>query len=77
VLRVFLGDHKAEQVTVESLGDLLVSDPQVDVADMPFNLTMPCVTFLRMLRLRRCASRLRCKHRAQAPDGNDHDPKIA
>jgi hypothetical protein len=40
VLRVFLGDHKAELVTVEPLGDLPVSDPQVDVADMPFNLTM-------------------------------------
>jgi len=33
MLRVFLGDHKAEQVAVEPLLDLLVGDPQIDVAD--------------------------------------------
>ena len=33
VLRVLLGDHKAEQVAVEPLRDLLVGDPQIDVAN--------------------------------------------
>ena len=33
VLRVLLGDHQAEQVAVEPLRDLLIGDPQIDVAD--------------------------------------------
>ena len=40
MLGVFLGDRKAQHIAVEALGGLLVGDPQVDVADMPFNLTM-------------------------------------
>ena len=32
VLRVLLGDHKAEHVAVEPLRDILVGDPQIDVA---------------------------------------------
>jgi len=39
VLRVLLGDHKAEQVSVEALRDLLIGDPQIDVANT-FNLIM-------------------------------------
>ena len=33
VLRVFFGDHKAEQVAIEPLRDLLVDAPKIDVAD--------------------------------------------
>jgi hypothetical protein len=29
VLRVFLGDYKAEQVAIEPLRDLLVGDPKI------------------------------------------------
>ena len=39
VLRVLLGDHQAEQVLVEPLRDLLIGDPQIDVANT-FNLIM-------------------------------------
>jgi hypothetical protein len=33
VLRVFLGDHKAQHVAVEPLRGLLVGYPEIDVAD--------------------------------------------
>ena len=33
VIRVLLGDRKAENVTIEPLRNLLVGDPQIDVAD--------------------------------------------
>src|SRR4029077_14345653 len=33
MLRVFFSDHKAEHIAVEPLRDLLVGDPQIDVAD--------------------------------------------
>src|SRR6516225_10008167 len=76
VLRVLLGDHKAEQVAVEPLRDLLVGDPQIDVANT-FNLIMALFDLSTKDTAKVMRPRPRRKRGAVAPEGNDHDPKIA
>src|SRR6516225_6901379 len=73
VLRVLLGDHKAEQVAVEPLRDLLVGDPQIDVAN-----TFQLDHGLFDLSTKDTAKVMRPTRRkrgAVAPEGDDHDPK--
>ena len=67
---------KAEQVSVEPLRDLLIGDPQIDVANT-FNLIMALFDLSTKDTAKVMRPRPRRKRGAVAPEGDDHDPKIA
>src|SRR5207244_4127262 len=78
VLGIFFGDHKAEHIAVKPLRDLLVGDPQIDVADA-FQLYHGCLRDL-------CDGVAKVRRAVPAPQGAalrapecsaDNDLKIA